>query len=198
MLPPPKKPLYFFFLQENKLFVTFIKKCLTLRHGQKSSSLPFSVWKQSKWVSVRHEKKALWCLKTMHPCPFVKKEIHSSSQFILTTPLPPVCLKQNVSPSPNHAHAKKSSTLKHVKNAPHCLKLILYAPKFNCFITCIKNVWQWGIKKTCPFRCLKKKSNKAWTNVSPPPLQCLKTMPPPPSWPTRNPPSHFFWLSHQY
>ncbi len=37
-------------------------------------------------------------------------------------------------------------------------------------ITCIKNVWQWGIQKMCPLQCLKKSQmyvNEAWTIVCP-------------------------------
>ncbi len=68
------------------------------------------------------------------------------------------CSKQNATPSPYHAHGQISTNLKHVNqtNSPHPSALKLYIQEFNCFyfqenslfITFIKNVWKWGMKKS--------------------------------------------------
>ncbi len=80
-------------------------------------------------------KKPLYAWKQCTPPLFVKKEIHSSSQFILTFLLVNSikCLKQNVSPSTYHAHVKKSTTLKNVKKMHPLQTHILYT-KIQLFL----------------------------------------------------------------
>ncbi len=134
------------------------KNCLTVRHKKCTH---FSVWKTPKCMLMRHEQMfaLIQCLKTMHPPS-------------LAPPNPPFdcptsikCLKQHITPSSYHAHAKKLTTLKHVKTfKPPPPQLIFYIPKLflkenSLFKTIIKNVWQWGMEKIHGHSVSEKKSN---------------------------------------
>ncbi len=111
---------WYFIYQNSIVFISFIKKCLTVRH-EKMQCL-----KKHKRVSMRYEQivACIQFLKTMHP---LTPHPNPPLPIIFNCPTSIKCLKQNVTPSPYHAHANKSTTLKHVetltppKKNPHIL-----------------------------------------------------------------------------
>ncbi len=108
------------------------KKSNVCQWGMNNCLPTLSVWKQcTPPPSLAHQKSPL--------------------PFFSDCPTSIKCLKQNVTPSPYHAHSKKSTTLKHVKTLILGTKFIFYIAKLflneNISKTIIKNVWQWDMVK---------------------------------------------------
>ncbi len=142
-----------FYVPKFNFFITCIKNIW--QWGIKKCPPSVSEKNKNKCMSMRHEQMfaPLQCLKTMHP-PFLAHQ-KSTLPFFSDCPTGIKYSKQNATPSPYHTHAKKSTTLKHVKTFTHPptkKTLIFYIPTLflrenSLFKTIIKNLWQWGMKK---------------------------------------------------